>query len=373
MSVFFRKSVKFGPVRFNFSKSGVGTSFGVKGLRVGVSPKGKKYVSGGSHGIYFRESLNKSSKTSRNKSQRNNYSSTTMTHNEKLKNFYVYFIAIFIVSFFFPLLFIVSIPWVFYIIFKITSNYKTMKFKKEFNSSFDELLENKKYDQINDLISKISVWIKDEAEKTAFVLDVYTKTAFSFIEDNEINETEAEILKNMISIVSPYIVQTVNIALVNKILNNAIEDRRISSEEEELVKKCISLFQLSDKKEEIFKVIDDYKQLEIIESSNLTEIKPSLNVSDKKPIYYENSCQFKKATTKKGVQTIIDDCTGNVLVSSESIHFITTGHKAIKLSSIISVNLVEKNIELIINNRKTPYYFRVDNPISLLGLIKKLI
>jgi len=43
-----------GPVRFNLSKSGVGISTGVRGLRVGISSNGKPYIAGGSGGLYFR-------------------------------------------------------------------------------------------------------------------------------------------------------------------------------------------------------------------------------------------------------------------------------------------------------------------------------
>ncbi len=39
MGLYIRKSVRVGPFRFNLSKSGVGVSAGVKGFRVGVSPK----------------------------------------------------------------------------------------------------------------------------------------------------------------------------------------------------------------------------------------------------------------------------------------------------------------------------------------------
>jgi hypothetical protein len=373
MSVFFRKSVKFGPVRFNFSKSGIGTSFGVKGLRVGVSSKGKKYISGGSHGIYFRENLNKSSTRNRGKEQRSNYSSIPMTHNEKLANFYVLFVAIFIVSFFFPLLFIVSIPWASYIISKITSRYKMMKFKKEFNSSFDEFLENKKYDQINDLISKIPVYIKDEAEKTAFVLDIYTKTVFSFIDDNDIDESETKILETIISIASPEVLSTVNETIINEILKRSISDNRITKNEEDLINKCITLFKLSNIKDKIIQVINDYKQLEKIETYELPRIKPSLNINDNNDFYYENNCKYKKVKTEKGIQTIIDDCDGIIIISAKNIHFIADGHKTIKIASIISADLVETNIEMIVNNRKTPYYFSVNNPITFLGIIKKLL
>ena len=54
---FLRKSLKVGPFRVNFSKSGIGCSFGVKGARIGTGPRGP-YISGGRGGIYFRHSLN---------------------------------------------------------------------------------------------------------------------------------------------------------------------------------------------------------------------------------------------------------------------------------------------------------------------------
>lgn len=57
MPFYFRKSVSAGPFRFNFSKSGVGVSVGVKGLRFGTGPKGH-YVHAGRGGIYYRASLN---------------------------------------------------------------------------------------------------------------------------------------------------------------------------------------------------------------------------------------------------------------------------------------------------------------------------
>ena len=61
MGFFIRKSVRLGPIRFNLSKSGVGTSIGVKGFRVGEDARGRDYVQGGRGGIYFRENLGKSS------------------------------------------------------------------------------------------------------------------------------------------------------------------------------------------------------------------------------------------------------------------------------------------------------------------------
>ena len=57
MSFFFRRSARLGPFRLNFSKSGIGASVGVKGARVTLTPRGTTYVTVGSHGFYYRETI----------------------------------------------------------------------------------------------------------------------------------------------------------------------------------------------------------------------------------------------------------------------------------------------------------------------------
>ena len=56
MGWYLRKSLKIGPLRLNLSKSGIGASAGVTGLRVGTGPKGT-YFHAGREGLYFRKSL----------------------------------------------------------------------------------------------------------------------------------------------------------------------------------------------------------------------------------------------------------------------------------------------------------------------------
>ncbi len=56
MGFFFRKSGKFGPLRFNFSKSGVGLSAGVRGARVSTGPRGT-FVTVGRNGFYYRQRI----------------------------------------------------------------------------------------------------------------------------------------------------------------------------------------------------------------------------------------------------------------------------------------------------------------------------
>lgn len=56
MGSYFRKSKSFGPIRLNFSKSGVGVSTGVTGARMVFSPKGT-YVHLGRNGLYYKKHI----------------------------------------------------------------------------------------------------------------------------------------------------------------------------------------------------------------------------------------------------------------------------------------------------------------------------
>jgi hypothetical protein len=62
MGFYLRKSISVGPLRFNLSKSGIGVSAGVTGLRFGVGPRGN-YVHMGRGGLYYRATIPQSSST----------------------------------------------------------------------------------------------------------------------------------------------------------------------------------------------------------------------------------------------------------------------------------------------------------------------
>ena len=61
MGWYLRKSFGIGPIRLNLSKSGLGLSAGIKGLRIGTGPR-DSYIHGGREGLYYRQSLGSRSK-----------------------------------------------------------------------------------------------------------------------------------------------------------------------------------------------------------------------------------------------------------------------------------------------------------------------
>ena len=64
LGFYFRKSIGFGPLRVNFSKSGISTSIGVRGARISAGPRGT-FVNLGMGGLYYRQKLSPSSRDSR--------------------------------------------------------------------------------------------------------------------------------------------------------------------------------------------------------------------------------------------------------------------------------------------------------------------
>ena len=56
MGFYFRKSIKIGPFRINFSKSGISVSLGVKGASLNVGPKNTS-INVGRKGVYYKKSI----------------------------------------------------------------------------------------------------------------------------------------------------------------------------------------------------------------------------------------------------------------------------------------------------------------------------
>ena len=77
MSFHFRKSVKIGPFRLNFSKSGIGVSAGVPGARISTGPRGT-YIHMGRNGFYYRKKLDESTP----KTQEHSYENSSSNNNE---------------------------------------------------------------------------------------------------------------------------------------------------------------------------------------------------------------------------------------------------------------------------------------------------
>jgi hypothetical protein len=76
MGFYIRKSIKFGPIRFNISKSGIGISSGIPGARISTGPRGT-YINMGRNGVYYRKKIDESIPTNSSTPQQSYYEETT--------------------------------------------------------------------------------------------------------------------------------------------------------------------------------------------------------------------------------------------------------------------------------------------------------
>ncbi len=86
MGFYIRKSINVGLFRFNLSKSGIGISTGIKGLRVGMGPRGN-YIHMGSNGLYYQKTFTTKKEKSRTLDIENSKYFDSLEHNPNYKNY----------------------------------------------------------------------------------------------------------------------------------------------------------------------------------------------------------------------------------------------------------------------------------------------
>lgn len=84
MGFYIRKSISVGPLRFNLSKSGIGVSAGVKGLRFGTGPRGN-YVHMGLGGLYYKKTFPANSQIVQSGKEKNDFQYIDELNHEPLQ------------------------------------------------------------------------------------------------------------------------------------------------------------------------------------------------------------------------------------------------------------------------------------------------
>jgi hypothetical protein len=372
MGLFLRKSFRAGPVRFNLSKSGVGISGGMTGLRLGVSPNGKTYVAGGRHGLYFKETQQPAAE-----SQTNFNLETTR------KNRAIYKTIIKVTAFCVLLAFIWS--WFWYIIgaltlvaivYRLTAVRAEDKDIARAQTNEKEIRSGIAAQDMPGLLQTIIKAIdtvKSPLRRRIIFLNTYPDIVKTILQDSVISNDESDVLKLYISVLHQNDIHDINVAVFGQVLTQVLEDEIVEEHEEVLINRCIKLFQLQDMAPAINKLIGEYKELETINTRGLTPISPVLSIHDPAPFYYEKPFTLLKTKTTKGEVSLIEDGRGTLLISHNALHTVVDGHKAHKIDSIISIEQEDPSIlRLTVSNRKTPIYLKADDPVIIMGIIKKI-
>ena len=375
MGIFFRKSISLGPLRFNLSGSGIGVSTGIKGLRVGVSGKGKAYVAGGRGGLYFRQYAS-GSRSSR-RSAPVEVSPAPVATPAKPANFLAALImvtvALAVLGFLrFEFFIAAGAAGAVVIIVAIIQIISRSRLKAWRNGMADAIKTGDR-GKIKEISGEIAS-LKDTKKRQALLAQFYPDLVLSFFHDRALDKDEEEIHALYNLSLPDDVVKNINFHMVNELLHSIALDRRIDEGEEALVRRTAALLKLPEMNEEINRVVRDYRELEKIETGGLMPIKPKMNINDASECYYEGACTVMKRKTSGGVAEVLPDKEGTLLITRDNLHIVTDGHTAIKATNIIKIEKHDEGtLEMVLNNRKTPLYIQVKDPMAVMGMVKSII
>ncbi len=381
MAFYIRKSYKFGPIRMNLSKSGVGFSVGVKGARIGINSRGQRYIAGGRHGLYFRKNLgSEMSKASspatsvpgaklpesyESAGSHNSLPDTNLPYEKWVP---------WVLSFLFFILSL-SAHWVFFpagiVVFLAFAIFQLDR-KKKFED-WHRLLEG---EWNPDTIEKIQ---KSSAELSKNV-EIYNNHLYYFLdrlitriaEDKKLDESE----KKVIQILFENSLDTKKKEKIRQLLGLiAVEftlDHTLSNEEKDFLNTALDLFGIEGESRKAFEdLIQYFDKLDSIRNADKLEpIQPSVRIeSPGESIYFEADIKVLNPKNRSVQET------WKLFLSDSQIHILGQGHRKIRWEDILYIDIADPFsdvLEITVRNRKTPLSISCKNAILVYTLIRKL-
>ncbi len=382
-----RKRVSLsGVIILNISKGRFLVPGGIKGLRVGFNSHNAQ-SSSGSYGSIVRKSISGSSSSHRITENKNEEAQTEKYieaipadqisgKNRVTTSYLISVPIIFLLMFFSNLNF--SIFWG-YLIAGGTAAMIAFALKakknKQIIQAFSTAIMNEPLNKAEELLSKITKM--GSGVKQRILMSNYSILIDRVFNDQQISEEEELFIKKYSEHLPENFISHANDIIISEIIKIAIADNFLSEEEENLINRCFETFRLPDsRREEFNQTIQEYKNLE---ECRKIEFKPKpitlTSLPEIPSCLYESLSDYFKERTNNDVTELVYDDLGAVVLTDSSLEIVKTGHKSIKFNSIISANKSWNGdiIEVIAVNHKTPYYFKVSDPMIFIAVISKMM
>ncbi|TGL35587.1 DUF4236 domain-containing protein [Leptospira perdikensis] len=370
MGISYRKSMKAGPFRINFSKSGVGLSTGIKGLRVGVNAKGKAYVGGGVAGFQYRQNLGSSVKggsipiddTSVEFPVEQATKQTTILEQFLFMSGIV---GIVLLSIFLGWTgFAISIGLIFAALYILNARVTAISF---LDKHISDPLDESKLNALKERIHKIKSFSKYPDEIFQHYLITHVKNSFN---DRKLSNEEKLLLLEFKNNLSSEAFENAIMSGFAAILLEAVEDEDFSEDEKNFLNEFIELVQLQNGiKEMLDELINYFSQIENLRNAEAIEnITPSVSVGDGNEIFYYET----KATIQKS-KNISEE--GTILISDKNLHIYTGGHTKVKITEIMEMScdrIALGSLFITVRNRKTPLQIKCDDTLIALEFLRKM-
>ena len=368
----FRKSVKIGGIRLNASKSGIGVSTGVKGARFGINSKGKSYTSIGRNGFSYRKSFGNKKNLEQENSECPQYEVQPIKITKEGCLITACLFSI-ILGFFFPVIFVIPVAIIFLlIIFKIKSN-AFQKVANEYENMLQQEISDRNFDRIKEIF--IEILQKFKTNKNVSVIfentyDYFLSVVFS--KNTAIgNKNELiEFYKNNMeeSLFASY---TTNF-LERKIKSIANNDNPNESDFENF-HEALSYFDIpKELKAEFTEELATIKKIDAIRKNGLKALEIDNAITNGKQCFYHGNVCLLKNRQKAGVQFFEEDKNAEIYILKDEIDIVDSGHRKIKISEIVKVEIEDDVLQLTLLNHQKPiglYSFEMN---YILEILKKL-
>jgi transcriptional regulator NrdR family protein len=363
------KSIKMGGMRVNLSRSGIGMSTGIKGLRVGVNSRGKTYVSGGRNGIYFRETLSSGSSS---RKQQNELSNENAAFNRGCLLAVLGFVFL-IFSFSFPILFLIPLSIVGFLIIKALYNKSNQNKVSNLIDRINSLSSFENNEELQVVLESVGSSFSNTEYSTKVYEQTYRTVLEKIVEDNAVSEDELKIIKAYEQQLPQNKYQEINSNVIDEIVSNILEDSHVSEDENTYINNILSLLPVSDeKKSEVNNAIEEMKKIEIIRTNGLQPIEVISEFTTGKDCYYASTVEVFKVRQSKGEQYYELETTADIFITNDSIDIISDGNKKIRIKNIIKAELQGGMIEIIVTNRQKPICIKSKEPLLIIAIIGEL-
>ena len=379
MGFYLRKSFRAGPVRLNVSKSGLGASVGVKGLRVGSGPGKRPYIHAGRKGLYYRKSLG---------SNKQKAISLGSNQADSQGCLYLILIGIAIIAVVYVAKWFIANPTVFYCLCGILFTVLAIKFYKfqknekqiaKYKNSLDSIfvtnstaIENIKLQSLIKIKDKVLKNSKNIKRIRKIEHDVYEALLDKILDDKYVSKVEKYLISKFedLSNIGDDFKETAKIELFRSLYLEAISDRKITKSEIDTIKNIINGLNMSQDliKDEISTI------REIIRMQKLSLPLPPLKKVPVKIQKSETPYYFAKAKvlTKKKARKSSDSeyeysikRNGNMVVTNKRVLVIDNGTTAIQAKNVVDIDVDLDKSYIIISkdNSSNPVIIECDEPL----------
>ncbi|MEX0813239.1 MAG: DUF4236 domain-containing protein [Chitinophagales bacterium] len=411
MAYYLRKALSFGPLRLNFSKSGIGLSAGVTGARVGIGPKGA-YVHGGRHGLYYRKYLSSGKKSAKADAQnlqsgsRAYFVDTGLTYGKGIPQadeaeipaapdlekggclakglLMLGVLMLFPGLFFWP--YWIFFPAAFAILLGVVLSYQNKKQVKTSRALLEEIerdFEERK--PVEEIIFKIKKANLPAQHKQFLDFHFFVLLHDTFYEQPEyIQPDELQKLEKQL-VLPEKDKAAIKVTVFQTFLDEMMEDHLISAEEEQQLIQLKDTLQLKDAAiDREIKLMDAMVEMRRAMETEPSPLQSELQLKKEEKLYYRNEGKLLKEKIQKRFQRnniqykeigYDVDMEGEVCLTSERILIIADGERSYSLDDVkdVTLSLEDNTLQLRITNRKNPLIFSMPDVPVFAGKLNHLL